>query len=45
MIRESEQKLTSYARKYAPGIRDDGKDKVLMGITTVQEVLRVSLED
>jgi len=41
----SEQELTSYARRVSPGIRDDGKEKVLAGITTVQEVLRVTLED
>lgn len=41
----SEQELTAYARQHSPGIRDDGKEKVLAGVTTVQEVLRVSLED
>ena len=41
----SEQELTGYARRTAPGIREDGKAKVLAGITTVQEVLRVTLED
>jgi general secretion pathway protein E len=40
----SEQELAKYARQNAPGIRDDGKEKVLAGTTTVQEVLRVSLE-
>ena len=43
--RVSEQQLTGYARRIGPGIRDDGKAKVLAGITTVQEVLRVSLEE
>jgi general secretion pathway protein E len=41
----SEQALTNYARQAAPGIREDGKSKVLAGLTTVQEVLRVTLED
>ncbi len=41
----SEQELTGYARRTSPGIREDGKNKVLAGITTVQEVLRVTLED
>lgn len=41
----SEHELTTYARQLAPGIREDGKEKVLAGVTTVQEVLRVSLED
>ncbi len=41
----SELELAGYARRISPGIREDGKAKVLNGITTVQEVLRVSLED
>jgi len=41
----SEQELAGYARRRTQGIRDDGKAKVLAGITTVQEVLRVTLED
>ena len=43
--RVSEQELSGYARRVAPSIREDGKTKVLAGVTTVQEVLRVSLED
>ena len=43
--RASEQELTGYARRRGPGIRDDGKAKILQGVTTVQEVLRVTLED
>ena len=43
--RVSEQELSGYARRVGPGIREDGKAKVLAGVTTVQEVLRVSLED
>ena len=41
----SEQELAGYTRRTAPSIRDDGKAKVLDGTTTVQEVLRVTLED
>ncbi len=43
--RVSEQEMSGYARRRAPGIRDDGRDKVISGVTTVQEVLRVTLED
>jgi general secretion pathway protein E len=43
--RSSEQELTRHVRTTCPGIRDDGRDKVLRGITTVQEILRVTLED
>ena len=41
----SEQELNRYARSIAPSIGEDGKHKVLAGITTVDEVLRVSLDD
>jgi general secretion pathway protein E len=43
--RVSEQELTGYARRHAPSIRDDGKSKILDGITTVAEVLKVTLEE
>ncbi len=43
--REAEQALTSYVRRHTPSIRDDGRAKVLAGVTTVAEVLRVTLED
>ncbi len=43
--RSSEQELTRHVRTTCPGIREDGRDKVLSGITTVQEILRVTLED
>ncbi|MEM1230818.1 MAG: type II secretion system ATPase GspE [Pseudomonadota bacterium] len=42
--RVSERELTTYARQRTQGIRDDGKEKVLQGLTTVSEVLRVTLE-
>ena len=41
----SEHELGKYVRQFAPGIRDDGRLKVLEGATTVAEVLRVTLED
>jgi general secretion pathway protein E len=41
----SEQELTGYVRRMSPSIREDGKTKVLAGVTSVQEVLRVTLED
>lgn len=40
--RVSEQELTEYARRSYPSIRDDGKRKVLAGLTTLEEVLRVT---
>jgi general secretion pathway protein E len=43
--RVSEQELTRHVRKTCPGIREDGRDKILSGVTTVQEILRVTLED
>ena len=41
----SERELAGYARRKTPGIRDDGKSKVLAGVTSVQEILRVTLEE
>jgi len=41
----SEQDLERYARNSSPGIRDDGRRKVLAGETTLEEVLRVTRED
>jgi general secretion pathway protein E len=43
--RVTEHEMSGYARRKSPGIRDDGRDKVLSGISTVQEVFRVTLED
>jgi general secretion pathway protein E len=43
--RSSEQDLTRLVRKTSPSIREDGRRKVLAGETTVQEVLRVTLEE
>ncbi|MFB3107306.1 MAG: GspE/PulE family protein, partial [Pseudomonadales bacterium] len=41
----SEQQLVGYARRRTPGIREDGIRKILAGTTTMQEVLRVTLEE
>ncbi|HSC85007.1 MAG TPA: ATPase, T2SS/T4P/T4SS family, partial [Pseudomonas sp.] len=40
-----EQELTRHARSLGPGIREDGRRKVLEGMTTLEEVLRVTRED
>jgi general secretion pathway protein E len=41
----SELELERHARTRTPGIRDDGRAKVLAGITTIEEVLKVTRED
>lgn len=41
----SELDLEAQARTTTPGIRDDGREKVLAGRTTIDEVLRVTTED
>lgn len=41
----SEQELERYARTLTPGIRDDGRANVLSGVTTIEEVMRVTRED
>lgn len=47
MIHEgaSEAALTAEARKTAPGILRDGADKIVKGLTTVQEVARAVRDD
>ena len=47
MIHEDEpqQALLTYARTFAYSIREDGCRKVLKGLTTLEEVLRVSSEN
>ena len=42
---ESEQALERYSRTLSPGIRDDGVRKVLEGVTTLEEVVRVTRDD
>ncbi len=41
----SELQMERHARQQFPGIRDDGRHKVLSGVTTIEEVLRVTRED
>jgi len=41
----SELDLERYARTLTPSIREDGRNKVLRGETTIEEVLRVTRED
>jgi general secretion pathway protein E len=40
-----EQTIEKYIRQNTPSIRDDGCGKVLLGITSLEEVLRVTKED
>jgi len=40
-----EQAIEKYIRQSCPSIRYDGFDKVLLGLTTLEEVLRVTRED
>lgn len=40
-----EQQMTRHARSMGPSIRDDGLRKVLEGITSLEEVLRVTREE
>ncbi|MEP7704779.1 type II secretion system ATPase GspE [Paraglaciecola sp. 25GB23A] len=40
-----EQAIEKYVRKTTPSIREDGCDKVLLGTTSLEEVLRVTRED
>jgi general secretion pathway protein E len=41
----SEQSLEAYARSKGPGIVQSGRNKVLAGLTTLREVLRVTIEE
>jgi len=41
----SEASMEQHARTLTPAIRDDGRHKVVNGITTLEEVLRVTRED
>ena len=40
-----EHELERYARQITPGIRDDGRAKVLSGVTSLEELLRVKSEE
>lgn len=37
----SEMALEHHARKLGPGIRDDGRERVLAGYTSLEEFVRV----
>jgi len=41
----SEQEMERHARTQTASIRDDGRAKILSGVTTIEEVLRVTRED
>ena len=41
----SELDMELHARQATTGIRDDGRERVLEGLTTIDEVLRVTMED
>ncbi|MBC7984318.1 MAG: type II secretion system protein GspE, partial [Candidatus Obscuribacterales bacterium] len=41
----SEHELERYSRTLTPSIRDDGRAKILEGVTAIDEVLRVTRED
>ena len=41
----AEQEMTRHARSLGPSIRDDGMRKVREGVTTLEEVLRVTREE
>jgi general secretion pathway protein E len=40
-----EHELERHARQMTPGIRDDGRTKVLAGTTSLEELLRVTREE
>ncbi|WP_230460432.1 type II secretion system ATPase GspE [Sansalvadorimonas verongulae] len=42
---EGEMAIVEYMRQASPGIRTDGMFKVLAGVTTLEEVLRVTQDD
>jgi len=42
--RAAETELTEYARQHGPSIRADGRSRVLAGITSLEELLRVTQE-
>jgi general secretion pathway protein E len=41
----SEMDMEEHVRSQSSGIRDDGRSRVLEGLTTIDEVLRVTMED
>ena len=43
--RESETDILRHVRRNSPGIREDGLRRVRAGMTTMEEVMRVTQED
>ncbi|MDM7323329.1 MAG: type II secretion system ATPase GspE [Gammaproteobacteria bacterium] len=41
----SEAEMEAYVRKFSPSLREDGLRKVMAGLTSLDEVLRVTVED
>lgn len=41
----SETEITNYARQQFASIRDDGREKVLRGLTSITEVMRVTMDN
>ncbi|MGZ2154040.1 GspE/PulE family protein [Acinetobacter baumannii] len=41
----AEQEISRHARTTAPSMRDDGRRKMLEGVTTVEEILRVTRDE
>ena len=41
----SELEMEKYARETTGSIRDDGRSRVINGDTTIDEVLRVTMDD
>ena len=44
-VRVVEAAIERYARTLTPSIREDGMQKILAGVTTLEEVLRVTQSD
>jgi general secretion pathway protein E len=42
---KGEQDLEQYARQFTPSIREDGRRRVLAGLTTLEELVRVTQEE
>ncbi len=42
---KSEQELERYARRFTPSIRDDGRRRVLLGETSLEELVRVTQQE
>jgi general secretion pathway protein E len=42
---EGEHAMETYARTYSTSLRQDGRRMILQGITSLEEVIRVSKDD